>query len=88
MSTRQILACLYFLNFLLALCFPAKMALSGVGWLLMSLGCVTLDAAPFRMVAAPASIRLRNPLWIAGHTLLTSGVFVLFVDLVRRRFFA
>ncbi len=77
MSTRQIAACLYFLNFLLALVFPDKLALFGLGWLLMTLGCLSLDLT-----------RIRNHWWIAGHGLLSCGVLVLFVDLIHRRLFA
>ena len=77
LSTRQIAACLYFVNFLLSLVFPAKLALFGLGWILMTLGCLLLDAT-----------RRRDGWWVAGHTLLTGGVMVLFVDLLQRRLFS
>ena len=79
LSTRQIAACLYFVNFLLALVFPDKLALFGLGWLLMTLGCLSLDASP---------VRARNRWWITGHALLSTGVLILFADLIQRRLFA
>lgn len=87
MSTRQIAACLYFANFLVALTAPA-LVIFAFGWLLLTLGCLLLDLTPLTLADQPPAIRLRQPLWVAGHTLLTGGVFVLFMDLICRRFFA